>query len=294
MRRNRLAAALAALYLSATPVLAEAPASPDAFDVLPDPFYVAQECARLGSASSAYPALHAEHAAVERICGRYTANGDGVAWVNAIEPHVTTIDKFDPNTGRFSGTALETDQLVPHQYKVYALFLITSENYVTDLASFNALFSAFKSFGDAIGGDRLAVWFRQRPPDIGPDIKRSIDYADRFKIQNLHLTYNDGPYLVLTSKFPDNPQNLGDVTILRLNGLTPVNAVNLLNVVAQNLRTQATIDKRALVYEDVKQKLLSTLEKHPDFLKSIALFVISGSGANKIVESALGATNGAK
>jgi len=294
VHRNGFAAVVAALLLSASPVAAGAAASPDAFDVLPDPFYIAQECARLGSASSAYAALRAEHAAVQSICGRYSADRNGVAWMNAIEPHTQTIDRFDPNSGRFSGTALDSDQPVPHQYKVYALFLTTSENYVTDLASFNALFTAFKSFGDAIGSDRLAVWFRQRPPDIGPDVKRSIDYADRFKIQNLHLTYNDGPYLILTSKFPDDPQTLADVTILRLNGLAPVNTVNLLNVVAQDLRTQATIDKRALVYEDVKQKLLSTLAKHPDFLKNVALFVVGGSGANKIVESALGATDPAK
>jgi hypothetical protein len=291
MLRNRLAAVVAALIVTASPALVHADASPDAFDVLPDPFYIAQECARLGSASSAYPALQQEHAAVETICARYTANDDGVAWLDAIGPHAARIDKFDPNSGRFSGTALDTDQPVPHKYKVYALFLTTSENYVTDLASFNALFAAFKSFGDAIGSDRLAVWFRQRPPDIGPDVKRSMDYADRFKIQNLRLTYNDGPYLVLTSTYPDNPQNLKDVTILRLNGLAPVNTVNLLNVAAQDLRTQATIDKRALVYEDVKQKLLSTLQSHPELLKSIALFVISGSGANRIVESALGATS---
>jgi hypothetical protein len=292
--RSGLAIIVAAFLLTTTPAVAQTSASPDAFDVLPDPFYVAHECARLGSASSAYRGLEQEHAAVETICARYTAHRDGVAWLHAIEPHAVRIDKFDPNSGRFSGTALYSDQPVPQHDGVYALFLITSENYVADLASFNALFAAFKSFGDAIGDNRLAVWFRQRPPDIGPDVKRSMDYADRFKIQNLHLTYNDGPYLILTSQYPDNPQDLKAVTILRLDGLTPVSTVNLLNVVAQNLRTQGTIDKRALVYEDVKQKLLSTLESHPDLLKSVALFIVSGTGANKIVESAFGATGQAK
>jgi hypothetical protein len=287
---RRWAALLTAAIVAMTPVGAQADASPDTFDVLPDPYYVTQECARLADASRAYPALQQEHAAVAAICTRYTADGNGAAWLEAITPHTAAIDKFDPNAGRYSGTALNSDQPVPQQYNVYALFLTTSDNYVTDLPSFNALFAAFKSFGDAIGSNRLAVWFRQRPPDIGPDVKRSMDYADRFKIQNLHLTYNDGPYLVLTSKFPDNPQNLDDVTILRLNGLAPANTVNLLNVVAQDLRTQATIDKRALVYEDVKQKLLSTLQSHPDLLKNIALFVVSGSGADKIVQSAFGAT----
>jgi hypothetical protein len=294
MRLERFAPLLCALLIAAAPPAARADASPDAFDVLPDPYYIAQECARLGKASGAYPALRQEHAAVLALCARYKADGDGAKWLDAIAAHAAAIDKFDPNSGRFSGTALDADRRVPQEYKVYALFLTTSDNYVTDLGSFNALFAAFKAFGDAIGDDRLAVWFRRRPPDIGPDVKRSMDYADRFKIQNLHLTYNDGPYLVLTSKYPDNPQNLDDVTILRLNGLAPANTVNLLNVVAQDLRTQATIDKRALVYEDVKQKLLSSVQSHPDILKDIALFVVSGTGADKIVESALGAVNPAK
>lgn len=153
--------------------------SADTYDLLPDRYYVKTECATLEQAASAYPALATEALAVRTICGRYAAGGDGQAWLTAIEPHAMKIRAYDPNTGLDAGTTLNADQRIPNTYNVYALFLVTSDTYVNDLPSYNALYGAFKSFGDGIGSDRLAVWFRNRPPDAGFDVGRAKDYADQ-------------------------------------------------------------------------------------------------------------------
>jgi hypothetical protein len=286
LRKRAAVTAVAALALLAPARGFAQPA--DTYDLLPDRYYVKTECATLQQAASAYPALAAEGLTVRTICDQYAASGDGQAWLTAIEPHATKIRSYDPNSGLYAGTTLSSDQRIPNTYNVYALFLVTSDTYVNDLPSYNALYGAFKSFGDGIGSDRLAVWFRNRPPDAGFDVGRAKDYADQFQLQKLNLGYNDGPFLIITSSYPDRPQSLDKVTILRFAGLAPDNVVALLNVAEQEMRTQAQIDKRALVYEEVKQRLFATLKSHPDFLKNVALFAISGSGADKVVESALG------
>ena len=107
----------------------------DAYDLLPDRYYVKTECATLQQAASAYPALAAEALAVRTICGQYAVGGDGQAWLTAIEPHATKIRAYDLNTGLDAGTTLNADQRIPNTYNVYALFLVTSDSYVNDLPS---------------------------------------------------------------------------------------------------------------------------------------------------------------
>src|SRR5947207_2398782 len=73
-----------------------------------------------------------------------------------------------------------TAQIPRGTYKTWSLFLICNPDWVapdksTDLAN---LYRRFKSFGDAIGRDNLAVWFWKRAvPVSDPRLAENVDVA---------------------------------------------------------------------------------------------------------------------
>src|SRR5262245_25401364 len=73
-----------------------------------------------------------------------------------------------------------TAQIPRGTYKTWSLFLICNPDWVapeksTDLAN---LYRRFKSFGDAIGRDNLAVWFwKHQAPESDPRLAENIDVA---------------------------------------------------------------------------------------------------------------------
>ncbi len=73
-----------------------------------------------------------------------------------------------------------TAQIPRGMYKTWSLFLVCNPDWVapdrsTDLAN---LYRRFKSFGDAIGRDNLAVWFwKRRVPVNDPQLVENVDVA---------------------------------------------------------------------------------------------------------------------
>lgn len=73
-----------------------------------------------------------------------------------------------------------TEQIPRGTYKTWSLFLVCNPDWVApeksaDLAN---LYRRFRSFGDAIGGENLAVWFwKRRGPVDDPRLAENIDVA---------------------------------------------------------------------------------------------------------------------
>lgn len=170
---------------------------------------------------------------------------------------------------------------IPDNFKAYTMFLFPSDEWSKPELRENLrdISQNFSSFGSSIGDERAAIWFtndrqfhnpiRGRYSHV-PDIKRSKYYCDLLK-----LNYNDGPYIVTSLKRPDLLYSKEDLIVIKLGGIAPQRIVKVLNILEQDLRTEAKVRKRSLYFEEIKQRLLSVGERNSDIVKELAKDTIS-------------------
>jgi hypothetical protein len=139
-----------------------------------------------------------------------------------------------------------TAQIPAGTYKTWSLFLVCNPDWVApeksaDLAN---LYRRFKSFGDAVGRDNLAVWFwkRQTPVDDtrlaeNVDVARSAEFCGV-----LQRAPSGGPYLVVTTAYPDLAAFPKDRAIFELGGLQPADLAKLLNTLTDQLLLQRRVE----------------------------------------------------
>jgi hypothetical protein len=121
-----------------------------------------------------------------------------------------------------------TGPIPSEHFKSWSLFLLCDPKWVqnnqvdpnTGLPGYGTfeLFKNFQSFGTAIGDDNLAVWFWRSDSVLNTLLASNVDVtrAQHF-CTAYHLKFDKGPYLVVTSTYPDEA-NLGK-------GLPPDSAV---------------------------------------------------------------------
>ena len=139
-----------------------------------------------------------------------------------------------------------TAQIPRGTYKTWSLFLICTPDWVapeksTDLAN---LYRRFKSFGDAIGRDNLAVWFWKRQASVSdPRLAENVDVARSAEFCGaLGRAPSQGPYLVVTTAYPDLAAFPTERAIFELGGLQPTDLAKLLNKLTDQLLLQGQVD----------------------------------------------------
>ena len=139
-----------------------------------------------------------------------------------------------------------TAQIPRGMYKTWSLFLVCNPDWVapdrsTDLAN---LYRRFKSFGDAIGRDNLAVWFwKRRVPVSDPRLVENVDVARSAEFcRALGRAPSQGPYLVVTTAYPDVAAFPKERAIFELGGLPPADLAKLLNTLTDQLLLQGRVD----------------------------------------------------
>ncbi len=100
-----------------------------------------------------------------------------------------------------------------------------------------------------------AIWFSERTGKT-VDLNRSKYYCDKFK-----LNYNESPYIVITQKRPDESKERDEIVVVKLSNITTYRVVKILNLLEQDLRNNKKLHQRNLLFEEVKQSLLTTAEK---------------------------------
>jgi len=156
-------------------------------------------------------------------------------------PHVPTA-----LAGQAAAEVVGPTQQIPRAgFKTWSLFLICTPDWVTtdksrDLAN---LYWRFKSFGDAIGKDNLAVWFwKQRVAVDSPrlsenvDVARSADYCRALKLRP-----SEGPYLVVTTAYPELNPFPAERAVYTLGGLPPADLATLLNRLTDELLLEGKV-----------------------------------------------------
>jgi hypothetical protein len=139
-----------------------------------------------------------------------------------------------------------TAQIPRDTYKTWSLFLVCNPDWVApeksaDLAN---LYRRFKSFGDAIGRDNLAVWFwKRRVPVSDPRLAENVDIARSAEFCGaLGRAPSQGPYLVVTTAYPDVAAFPKERAIFELGGLQPADVARLLNTLTDQLVLQGRVD----------------------------------------------------
>ena len=139
-----------------------------------------------------------------------------------------------------------TEQIPRDTYKTWSLFLVCNPDWVApeksaDLAN---LYHRFRSFGDAIGRDNLAVWFWKRPVQVNdPRLAENVDVARGAEFcRALGRAPSQGPYLVVTTAYPDVAAFPTDRAIFELGGLQPADLAKLLNKLTDQLLLQGRVD----------------------------------------------------
>lgn len=152
-------------------------------------------------------------------------------------------------------------------YETYSLFLLPSTEWKRRKTEVQALYEEFRAFGDAIGEQRLAIWFSEKSGDL--DIRRSKLYCDRFG-----LSYDGGPYVVTLRKSPAAWKNGDPAVIISLGGISSDRRVRVLNAIEQDLRQARELKQRPLLFVEVRERLLSAMEQNKDFLKGLVVKVL--------------------
>ena len=145
------------------------------------------------------------------------------------------------STSRANGQArfvsFGPDQPIPSGFKTYSLFLIPSSEWLGRSEELLELHGAFQSFGDAIGDDHLAVWFRGADRELmsTDSLNRCKSYCDRFG-----LDYSGGPYVVVSDVNPDGEDAGGmEPVVIKLDRVKTSGIIRILNILEKDLRTRA-------------------------------------------------------
>ena len=157
--------------------------------------------------------------------------------------------------------------LIPKGYQTYSLFLLPNADWQNKTEELHTLRSAFNAFGDAIGDKHAAVWFANED-DTKLDVIGSKTYCDK-----LNLSYNSGPYMVATNKYPPNLKAGDSVVIIKLEGISMARATTVLNILEQDIRQGRPASVHALIFTELQQRLLTITDRHGSDLKDIAMTI---------------------
>lgn len=237
--------------------------SQESLYVLPDKQFIEIECNALEKDARNH--LPASQDDIHDLCSRVragTINTD--EWMIKIDPIAREVDGSIPcpNCLRLF---LPKREPVPAGFKTYTLVLIPSPSLANNSSWLLSLKKQFNAFGSSIGEDKAAIWLGTRY-GRGVDVERSKYYCDLFK-----LNYNDGPYFVTTNKRPDLFSSGDEAIIVKLNNISSDRVLRVLNLLEQDLRQEKEIRKRALLFEEVKQRLLSIVERYGDTVESVVV-----------------------
>lgn len=161
--------------------------------------------------------------------------------------------------GAMRGFVPEFGGQLPEGLDSYSLFLVPDARW-RDGEFDNeraALWEAFYSFGRSIGDDHAAIWFLDQEDNV--DVLRGQEYCRRFG-----LSYNDGPYVVFMDKRPDLLDGDDEIVVVRMGGIDPDRVGSVLNRLSQDLTTTGRVGTGGLVYEEIKQRVLTLVETYPE------------------------------
>jgi len=146
-----------------------------------------------------------------------------------------------------------TDKIPRGSYKTWSLFLMCNPDWVSADRSrdVETLYWRFRAFGDAIGKENLAVWFWKRETNTrDPRLAENIDVARSAEYcRVLEKKPSEGPYLVVTTAYPDLAAFPRDRAVFDLGGRDPAALAKVLNALTDQLLLEKKVDVARLAIE---------------------------------------------
>ncbi|MCP3957257.1 MAG: hypothetical protein GY719_05340 [bacterium] len=151
---------------------------------------------------------------------------------------------------------LDPDEEIPYEnprsnkkYKSWTLFLVCTPDWLApeNDERLRSLYERFGAFGNAIGGEHVALWFGQEiSPNEDPDHHLIADHIDidrsRYFCKQYELSLVNGPHIVYTTIHPDRARGTDETAIIEFNGKDAPEVGACLNVLA-DLMLQHEIGK---------------------------------------------------
>ena len=175
---------------------------------------------------------------------------------------------------------------IPTGYKTYTLFLSTSYDYIDNETHDKLLILErnFKTFGDSIGANNLAVWVNRKRSNA-LDVSRGKYYADLFsKYSGKSIEYSNGPFVILSSLHPQelsrenrvDKSNEGPIVIvIGFKNISSKRVSEILSYVEARIRREELHAQKAEMYI-LWIKMKSIWDKaDKEFLKDVSLELIS-------------------
>ena len=154
----------------------------------------------------------------------------------------------------------EFSDTLPVGLDSYSLLLLPDTRWRGDelATELQQIWSAFSEFGFSIGDRHVALWFLDLDGNV--DVDRARWYCDR-----IGLDYNDGPYVVTSATRPDQLEDREELVVIELDNIEPWRIPSILNLLAEDLRNNRDIRSGRLLWEEVKQTMLTLVVRHgPD------------------------------
>lgn len=170
---------------------------------------------------------------------------------------------WHPNM-HFAAVQFNPKQKIAAGFESYTLYLDPNADFSTNSIKVkHYLFSSFMSLGKSIGDNHASVWFQAENNPTNIDELRSKTYCDK-----LGLSYNNGPYIVFTRKRPDLLSSGDEVVVIRLTNIDPNRIVYIINILNEDIRRGNKTRINMLLYEELKQRILSFCVRHSDLISS--------------------------
>ena len=138
------------------------------------------------------------------------------------------------------GIVTSPEQPIPSEYKTWSMFLVCNPGWLIDnkKAELVNLYQQFVAFGDAIGPENVAIWFsKEKIPTNNPvdaaaqyDAPRAAQYCTRYA-----LLPSLGPYIIVTSHYPDLHGELHNFYRISLAGADAMLSIRLLTFLSDQI-----------------------------------------------------------
>mgnify|MGYP003575673300 CR=1 FL=1 len=163
---------------------------------------------------------------------------------------------------------------ISKEFQTFSLFLIPDPEWErANKTELEELKQTFESFGHAIGHKHLAVWFLRGGDSDALDIERMRTYCRQF-----NLSHEEGPYVVTTTRHPDNLGAGDHVLKIQLKDISASRAQNVLSILQRDLLRYSaqhpSFSEQALELERMRQILLSSVERESDTMKGVLVALI--------------------
>lgn len=235
-------------------------------NVIPDDYFIDLECRELAKEANGADNIVKT---IDSLCiQKKQGTVSESQWLFEMDSIARSIQNETSNCTNCMTKILKTRQPIPSDFSVYALALFPSPELIQNPTWIFKFIKTFSSFGDSIGDSNAAIWLGGRYNNY-IDVERNKKYCIKYD-----LSFNNGPYIVITKNRPDLHKKGDEFIFIKLNGISNERIVRLLNIIEEDLRNNRNIRKRTLLFEEVKNRMLTFAENNKQELKDIIIKLV--------------------